>query len=92
MKTKTRSFLGVLLGLALALGLVSGMSLTAYAAEGSESFTTNQYKSTYTGEHFTISVTDGGDGDGFTIGAGKQATIQSLHGESITTVICTVGY
>ena len=87
--------LGILLSLALMLGLMPGMSfLTAKAAEESESFTTNTEQSVYTGSHFTISVDDAGDGDGFFMNSAgsDKAIIAARNGEIITKVELTRGY
>ena len=95
MKMKKIKALGILLSLALMLGLMPGMSfLTAKAAEESESFTTNTKQSVYTGSHFTISVDDAGDRDGFFMSStgSDKAIIAARNGEIITKVELTRGY
>ncbi len=95
MKIKKIKALGILLSLALMLGLMPGMSfLTAKASEESESFTTNTEQSVYTGSHFTISVDDAGDGDGFFMSStgSDKAIIAARNGEIITKVELTRGY
>jgi len=92
MKHRGTKILSLLLSLVLVLGLVPGMSLTAYAAETSESFTTNQWIATYTGEHFTISCQNGGDPDGFVLGPEWSAIISARNGETITKVEFTKGF
>ena len=87
-----RKLLSFLLTLAMVIGLVPGMSLTAYAAEESESFTTNKSLKTYTGEHFTITCTYEADGDGFFLDTRNSATISAKNGEIITKVEFTKGY
>ena len=74
--------------LALLLVAVTG----AWADESSESFTTNSGASSYTGEHFKISLDDKGDGDGFYLSEDYNASIEALNGEIITKVEFTVGY
>ncbi len=81
MKKKIFTFLALLL-----------MSVTGVWAEESESFTTTQGETTYTGSHFTINCTDAGDGDGFYLSSGYNATITARNGEIITRVEFTKGY
>ena len=75
-------------------GLFGRSGIVAYAAEESESFSTNTSASTYTGDHFKIEVTDKGDGDGFTLnGEGySPATITALYGETINKIELVRGY
>ena len=63
-----------------------------YTTDSSESFTTNSEASSYTGEHFKISLDDGGDEDGFYLGESDYARIEALNGEIITKVEFTQGY
>ena len=84
--------LGFMLTLALVIGLLPVMSLTAFAAEVSEDFTTNTGAAQYTGEHFKITVDDPGDDDGFILNSDNSATIASLNGEVITKVEFTKGW
>ena len=66
MKYKRIKLLGFMLTLALVIGLLPVMSLTAFAAkELSESFETNKQQESYSGEHFKITCDDIGDKDGF---------------------------
>lgn len=88
--------LGVLLSLALMLSLIPGMSLTAYAEDVTESFTTTGNGGEITGTHFKISGTKG-DSDGFAVGGfggttGNTITVSSLNGENITKIEATIGY
>ncbi len=72
---------------------MAGMSVTASADDLYESFTTNTGDSTYTGEHFTISVNSAGDSDGFVLKSltGLTATISAKNGETITKLEVTKG-
>ena len=63
----------------------------AWADESSESFTTTSRATSYTGEHFKISLDIGGDDDGFILKESAYATIEALHGEIITKVEFTCG-
>ena len=92
MRSKRGKLLGFMLTLALVIGLLPVMSLTACAEELSESFTTTTGATQYTGEYFKITVTDGGDEDGFFLSTGDSATITSLNGKVITKVEFTEGY
>ena len=69
-------------------GLFGGAAIVAYAAEESESFSTNTKASTYTGDHFKIEVTNVGDKDGFRLSSDGtySATITALNGEVITKI------
>ena len=62
-----------------------------YTTAPEESFTTNSGASSYTGEHFKISLDDGGDEDGFYLGESDYASIEALNGEIITKVEFTQG-
>ena len=64
----------------------------AWADDLNESFTTNSGASSYTGEHFRISLDDEGDGDGFFLSESAYARIEALNGEIITKVEFTRGY
>ena len=93
MKYKRIKLLGFMLTLALVIGLLTVMSLTAFADEElSESFTTDQAKSTYTGQHFKITTMSSGR-FGFALDSTTTgyATITSLNGEVITKVEFTSG-
>jgi len=53
MKVKKRP-LGILFSLVMALGLMSGMTLTAYAAQSTDTFTGFNSNLTYTGNHIKL--------------------------------------
>ena len=74
------------------LALLLMTATGAWADESSESFTTNSGASSYTGEHFKISLDDEGDGDGFFLSESDYARIEALNGEIITKVEFTRGY
>ena len=86
-----RKLLSFLLTLAMVIGLMPGMSLTALAETESEEFTTNTGAGTYTGTHIKITGTAGLDGDGDRINKSNPWTIQGLNGETITRVDMTIG-
>ena len=54
MRMKMKRFLGILLSLALVLGLMPGMSLTAYADGDSKSITLNNSTTTALPEGYTM--------------------------------------
>ena len=74
------------------ISCMAGMSLTSYAVDHSESFTTNTGAGTYTGTNIEISGWVRSDGDGDVIGLGASWTIKSLHGEIITRIDLTIGW
>ena len=86
MKYKRIKLLGVMLTLALVIGLLPVMSFTVFAAELSENFpeTNNKEKTEYTGDHFKITVNDAGDGDGFYLDSrtGRDCTMNCVKGKS----------
>ena len=77
--------------LLLLLALLLTAATGAWADESSESFTTTSGASSYTGEHFKISVDDVGDEDGFYLEENTYARIEALNGEIITKVEFTQG-
>ena len=77
--------------LLLLLALLLTAATGAWADESSESFTTTSGASSYTGEHFKISVDDVGDVDGFYLEENTYARIEALNGEIITKVEFTQG-
>ena len=87
---KSRLKAKILMTLALLLTAVTGAwatdGVTSGPEEQSESFTTNQRLSTYTGQNFTITCTAAGDGDGIAIQNNKPITITSTNGLNITRV------
>ena len=91
---RTKQILSVFLSVCMIISCMVGMSVTASADDLYESFTTNTGASTYTGEHFTISVNDVGDWDGLFLWSreGKTATISAKNGETITKLEATRGY
>ncbi|MBQ7593183.1 MAG: Ig domain-containing protein [Synergistaceae bacterium] len=71
------------------------MSLTAYAAEVSETITFSDYKEseTATGTHFKVTADDGIDEyGGITVDFENAMTIESLNGEEITRVILSYSW
>ena len=76
----------------LLLALLLTAATGAWADELSESFTTNDFESVYTGEHFKITVDQLGDDDGFLLAPAGNATIEALNGEIITKVEFTKGF
>lgn len=89
MKHKTGGTLSLLLALALLVGLLPGMSITAHALELSESFDTVT-ATTYTGEHFTI-TSERVDIDGIYCRALSPVRIDARNGETITRIDLTIG-
>ena len=87
MKYNRVKLLGFMLTLALVIGLLPGMSLTAYAdTEKSETIATTS--KTVDGTHFTISNNDGhADGDGMSANGG--ITVTPKNTEYITKVVIT---
>ena len=77
--------------LLLLLVLLLTVAAGAWADESSESFTTTSRATSYTGEHFKISLDKGGDDDGFILKESAYATIEALNGEIITKVEFTCG-
>ena len=73
------------------LALLLMVAAGAWADESSESFTTTSRATSYTGEHFKISLDKGGDDDGFILKESAYATIEALNGEIITKVEFTCG-
>jgi len=91
MKHKTGKTLALLLALALLVGLLPGMGITAYALELSEGFDTTTDKA-YTGEHFTITSVKENDGEGIYCRALSPVRIEATNGDMITRVDLTIGY
>ena len=91
MKHKTGKTLALLLALALLVGLLPGMGITAYALELSEGFDTTTDKA-YTGEHFTITSVKENDGEGIYCRALSPVRIEARNGDMITRVELTIGY
>lgn len=90
MKTKKR-LLNILLSLALVLGLMPAMSMTAYADNPYETFTFSSDKEfSQSGTYITITGTRG-DEDGLFAGDGDQITIEAT-GATITEIEMTIGY
>lgn len=89
MKHKTGKTLVLLLTLALLVGLLPGMSITAHALELSESFDTTTAQ-TYTGDHFTIASLRF-DSDGIFCRAYSPVRIDARNGETITKIELTIG-
>ena len=92
MKHRSKRFLSILLSLALVLGLMPGMSLTALAeTEQSETIATTA--KTVNGTHFTISAsnkyTDATNG---VYGLDGGITVTPKNNEYITKVVITCGY
>ena len=90
MKHKTGKTLALLLALALLVGLLPSMSITAYALELSERFDTTTSETTYTGDHFTI-TTVSADYDGIYCRAASPVRIEARNGDMITRVELTIG-
>ena len=86
MKQRGMKILSLLLTLVLMLGLMPGMSLTAYAADSSYEFTTSYNVLTYTNN--IITVTAGYcDGDGFNLMNGEAPVqITAVDGWMITKI------
>ena len=91
MKYKKGKTLALLLVLALLVGLLPGMGITAYALELSEGFDTTTSETTYTGDHFTI-TTVRADGDGIYCRAASPVRIEANNGDMITRVDLTISY
>lgn len=89
MKHKSGRTLALLLTLALLVGLLPGMSITAHALELSEAFDTTTAK-TYTGDHFTI-ASFRFDSDGIFCRAHSPVRIEARNGETITKLALTIG-
>ena len=93
MKLKMKRFLGILLSLTLMLGLMPGMSLTAYAAdEVSENISLVASNSanltTISGTHYSVSCGYMvADDKGMTVNSFGALTINARKGETITKVI-----
>ena len=98
MKQKTgRKLLSFLLTLVLLFSLVPGMSLTAYAANQSETLDTNAGTDgahTYTGTHFKVEVNYDMDTDGFCVSynGDSYGIVSALNGETITKLVIVRGY
>ena len=95
MKHQTGKTLALLLALALLIGLLPGMGITAHALELSESFVTTTSATTYTGDHFTITSVRA-DIDGIFCSASSPLRIEAVNGEQISrvdlTISCYGGY
>ncbi len=89
MKHKTGKTLVLLLTLALLVGLLPGMSITAHALELSESFDTTTAR-TYTGDHITIAGVRF-DSDGIFCRAYSPVRIDARNSETITKIQLTIG-
>ncbi|WP_196810170.1 Ig-like domain-containing protein [Butyrivibrio sp. WCD3002] len=87
-----KRFLGILLSIVLALGLMQGMSLTAYAAEKSEtiSLISDNNITTATGTHFKVTCGyQWLDALGLTINKFGAMTVSSLDETVMTKVVWT---
>ena len=91
MKYKKGKTLALLLVLALLVGLLPGMGITAHALELSESFDTTTSSKTYTGDHFTITSVRADD-DGIYCRAGSPVRIEANNGDTISSVDLTISY
>ena len=91
MKYKKGKTLALLLVLALLVGLLPGMGITAYALELSEGFDTTTSETTYTGDHFTI-TTVRADDDGIYCRAGSPVRIEANNGDTISWVELGISY
>ena len=98
-KKKTgRVLLSFLLTLAMVVGLMPGMGLTAWAANQSETLDTNAgtgsgMAHTYTGTHFKVEVNNEGDPDGFFVSSDgyNYGIVSALNGETITKLVIVRG-
>ena len=98
MRIKMKRFLSILLSLVLVLGLMPGMSLTAYAAdEVSENISLvasqSANLSTISGTHYSVScgymtASDGG----MTVNSAGALTINARKGETITKVVLSYSW
>lgn len=91
MKHQTRKTLALLLALALLVGLLPGMGITAYALELSESFDTTTSSKVYTGDHFTITSVRADD-DGIYCRADSPLRVEATDGNKIARVDLTISY
>ena len=91
MKYKKGKTLALLLVLALLVGLLPGMGITAYALELSEGFDTTTSETTYTGDHFII-TTVRADDDGIYCRDGSPVRIEANNGDTISKVDLVISY
>ena len=89
MKYKKGKTLALLLALALLVGLLPGMGITAHALELSESFDTTTSSKTYTGDHFTITSVRA-DSDGMYCRNDSPLRIEATDGDEISRVDLTI--
>ena len=91
MKYKKGKTLALLLALALLVGLLPGMGITAYALELSEALKQPTSAKRIPASISAIPTTVGADGDGIYCRAASPVRIEATNGDMITRVELTIG-